>query len=260
MSQVTVKTLHHYSDIGLLKPAEIDPSTNYRFYTVDQLPHIHRIMALKEMGLSLEQIAKMLAEEVSTEEIRGMLRLKQAHIQQNLREEQKRLSMVDFRLRIIDAEGNFAELDVVIKRIEPQRVLSIFVGWQQQMESFVERVKQAVQNNELQFAGMAIDVFHGDEVMRLDSPELGEDQHEILIPVKDAQPGDVVLEGIGVLKLRKAAAIETAATLILHGVDHDEGYEQAALLRISPPTNSLLLPILGSMSTHWSRLAFYRKQ
>ena len=52
LSQVTIKTLHHYDELGLIKPAHTDPISNYRFYTVEQLPRIHRIMALKEMGLS----------------------------------------------------------------------------------------------------------------------------------------------------------------------------------------------------------------
>ncbi len=231
LSQVTVKTLHHYNDLGLLKPAEIDPVTSYRYYTLEQLPRIHRIMALKEMGLSLEQIGQLLTEEVSTDEMCGMLRLKRAEIQQDLREAQKRLSMVDFRLRMIDAEANFPDLDVVIKRVEPQRVLSFFVGRQQKMEPAVVEVNQAIQNGEIHFAGKGIDVFHGDEVIRLESPELGENQHEILLPVRDTQPGDVELKGLGVLKLRQSAAIETVATLILHGADIDRGYEQAALLR-----------------------------
>ena len=81
LSQVTIKTLHHYDELGLLKPARIDPTTNYRFYTVEQLPRIHRIMALKEMGLSLEQIGLLLEKDLSTEEMRGMLRMQQAQIQ-----------------------------------------------------------------------------------------------------------------------------------------------------------------------------------
>jgi DNA-binding transcriptional MerR regulator len=44
--QVTVKTLHHYDDLGLLQPAHIGQFTGYRYYTVEQLPRIHRIMAL----------------------------------------------------------------------------------------------------------------------------------------------------------------------------------------------------------------------
>jgi DNA-binding transcriptional MerR regulator len=71
-------------------PAHIDQETGYRYYTVEQLPRIHRIMALKELGLSLEQIGLMFEEEVPTEQIRGMLRLRQNEIQHSLREEQRR--------------------------------------------------------------------------------------------------------------------------------------------------------------------------
>jgi DNA-binding transcriptional MerR regulator len=78
LGQVTVKTLHHYDDLGLLHPAHIDASTSYRYYTLEQLPRLHRIMALKELGLFLEQIGLLLDKELSTEQIRGMLSLKQA--------------------------------------------------------------------------------------------------------------------------------------------------------------------------------------
>ena len=61
ISQVTVKTLHHYDRIGLLKPAHVDPFTSYRYYTIDQLGQLNRILALKDLGLSLEQIAQLLA-------------------------------------------------------------------------------------------------------------------------------------------------------------------------------------------------------
>jgi len=90
LSQVTVKTLHHYDEQGLLQPAHVDQETGYRYYSVEQLPRIHRIMALKELGLSLEQIGLMFEEEVPTEQIRGTLRLRQNEIQHSLREEQRR--------------------------------------------------------------------------------------------------------------------------------------------------------------------------
>ena len=44
-SQVTVKTLRYYDQIGLLKPAEIDRFTGYRYYSASQLPRLHRILA-----------------------------------------------------------------------------------------------------------------------------------------------------------------------------------------------------------------------
>ncbi|HEY5571976.1 MAG TPA: helix-turn-helix domain-containing protein [Anaerolineales bacterium] len=84
LSQVTVATLHHYDEIGLLKPAQIDRFTNYRYYTLEQLPRLHRIMALMELGLSLEQIDQVINAGLSVEQLRGMLVLKEAEARQRV--------------------------------------------------------------------------------------------------------------------------------------------------------------------------------
>lgn len=56
MNKVTIKTLRHYDDIGLLKPHFIDENNGYRYYTSRQLPRLHQILALKEIGFSLDEI------------------------------------------------------------------------------------------------------------------------------------------------------------------------------------------------------------
>jgi DNA-binding transcriptional MerR regulator len=240
LSQVTIKTLHHYDELGLIKPAHIDPVTNYRFYTVEQLPRIHRIMALKEMGLSLEQIGIMLEKELSTEEMRGMLRFKQSEIQQEMREAQRQLSMVEFRLRMIEAEINFPELDVVMKRLEPLRVLSFFDRPRPDLpmdkllahrERVAGTVRKAIEDGVIQHTGVVCDVFHGETIMFFHAPEVGERQHEILIGVTDSQES-VTLKGIGQLKARNEPAVETAATLFMEPTGDPAGYvEKATLLR-----------------------------
>jgi len=241
LSQVTVKTLHHYDELGLIKPAHIDPHTNYRFYTVEQLSRIHRIMALKELGLSLEQIGLMLDEDLSTEQIRGMLRLKQAEIEQELREEQRQLAMVEFRLRMIEAEINFPDLDVVIKRLEPMRFLSFFDPPLPELpmeellahrERVAATIRKAIEDGVIQHTGVVYDVFHGETIMSFHAPELGERQHEILIGVTDAQES-ITLEGIGQLTARIEPEVETAATLFIKPTPNDiAGFvEPATLLR-----------------------------
>lgn len=239
LSQVTVKTLHHYDELGLIKPSHIDPVNNYRFYEVEQLPRIHRIIALKELGLSLEQISTMLDEEMPTDQIRGMLRLKQAEIQQEMHEAQRQLSMVDFRLRMIEAETNFPDLDVVIKKLKPLRALSFFVetnknrdGGSHSMENAVKTIKQAIADGKIQRTGVEIDVFHGETILPFEAPELGDDQHEILLGVTESQES-LELEGIGSLKIREIPGIETAATLMLTGKGDGrlDMVEKATLLR-----------------------------
>ena len=56
MNRITVKTLRHYDEIGLLKPAYVDEDSGYRYYTSDQLLPLHKILALRDMGFSLEEI------------------------------------------------------------------------------------------------------------------------------------------------------------------------------------------------------------
>jgi effector-binding domain-containing protein len=125
LSLVSVKTLRYYDEMGLLAPVETDRSTGYRYYSLDQLPRLNRILALKDLGFSLEQIAPTLENGVTLEQLRGMLRLKQAEQQQRVQEEQERLVRVEARLRQIEMEADVSKYDVVIKKLEPVKVASI---------------------------------------------------------------------------------------------------------------------------------------
>ena len=53
---LTVKTLRYWSEIGLLIPDEIDRFTGYRYYSTSKIAECSRIIALKELGFSLEEI------------------------------------------------------------------------------------------------------------------------------------------------------------------------------------------------------------
>ncbi len=124
IAQVPGSLLRYYDQIGLLKPAHIDKWTGYRYYSAKQLPHLHRILALKELGLTLDQIARLVDEDISTEEIRGMLILKKAQVEQSLHEEIVRLRHIEARLQQIDA-ANQPAFDIVIKSVPAQRYLSL---------------------------------------------------------------------------------------------------------------------------------------
>jgi DNA-binding transcriptional MerR regulator len=117
LSQVSVKTLRFYDEMGLLKPVEVDRFTGYRYYSTSQLPRLNRILALKELGFSLEQIAAILDEGISLEQLRGMLRLRQAEQQQRVNEEQERLTRIEARLRQIEMEDRMPVYDVVLKTV-----------------------------------------------------------------------------------------------------------------------------------------------
>ncbi|HTK05661.1 MAG TPA: MerR family DNA-binding transcriptional regulator, partial [Ktedonobacteraceae bacterium] len=48
VGQVSIVTLRHYDQYGLLKPNALDPETGYRYYSLEQLPRLNRILALKD--------------------------------------------------------------------------------------------------------------------------------------------------------------------------------------------------------------------
>jgi effector-binding domain-containing protein len=122
---VTVKTLRYYDEIGLLKPVKVDRFTGYRYYSANQLPQLHYIIALKDMGLSLEEIATLVNNSLSPSQMRDIFILKQAELRQRLNEEQKRLGQVEKLLQQIEKEGKMPEYQVIIKKVEPQIFASI---------------------------------------------------------------------------------------------------------------------------------------
>src|SRR5690349_9778780 len=125
MVQVPVPTLRYYDQIGLLKPVEVDRFTGYRYYTVSQLPRLHRILALRGLGFSLEQIADLLEDGLTPEQMRGMLKLRHAQISQQLAEVQSQLTEVEARLHQIEREEQISAYDVVLKQVEPQLVAMV---------------------------------------------------------------------------------------------------------------------------------------
>jgi DNA-binding transcriptional MerR regulator len=124
LAQVSVKTLRYYDELGLLTPARIDRDSGYRYYSASQLPRLHRLLALKDLGFPLEKIAQALDAGVSADALRGMLTLRQAEQAEMLREENERLNRLNTLLRLIEQEGVQAG-EVIVKDVPPQRIASV---------------------------------------------------------------------------------------------------------------------------------------
>ena len=122
LSRVSVRMLRHYDQLGLLKPSRTDNFTNYRYYSADQLPRLNRILALRDLGFSLEQIGNMLDEELSAEQLMGMLKLKRAEIEQQMQVEKLRMARLEARINQMNGQSVPNQYDVVVREIEPQLV------------------------------------------------------------------------------------------------------------------------------------------
>jgi len=128
LAQVTVKTLRYYDEAGLLKPAHVDRDSGYRYFKALQLPRLNRILVLKELGFSLDQIATLIDEGVNEFELQGMLRLRRAEQKSKIEEESSRLAAIEHMIEEIAREG--APLEVVIKESTPAWIVSVRDGIQ----------------------------------------------------------------------------------------------------------------------------------
>jgi effector-binding domain-containing protein len=125
LSQVSVKTLRYYDEVALLKPTQVDEASGYRYYSMAQLRQLHRILALRDLGFSLDQIGYVLEADLSIEELRGMLRLRRAQQQQRLLKEQECLDRVEALLQLIHQENTVNTDAVITKDTVAQRFASI---------------------------------------------------------------------------------------------------------------------------------------
>lgn len=116
---VPIATLRYYDQVGLLKPVEVDRFTGYRYYSATQLPRLHRILALKGLGFSLEQISVLLDEDLSPEQLRGMLRMRHAQISQEIANMQDQLSEVELLIDQIEREPQLSRYDILLKQVDP---------------------------------------------------------------------------------------------------------------------------------------------
>ncbi len=122
LTRVSVRMLRHYDQLGLLEPAHTDVSTSYRYYSADQLPRLNRILALRDLGFSLEQIGGLLDDDLPSTQLLGMLKLKRAEIEQGMQAEQMKLARLEARIGQMDGQAGQAHFDVIVKAVQPQLV------------------------------------------------------------------------------------------------------------------------------------------
>src|ERR1051325_3078776 len=124
IARVSPRQLRHYEALGLFAPERIDAMTGYRYYSARQLPRLNRIIVLKELGLTLDQVGRLLDKDISPEEIHGMLTMKKAQVEQTVRDELSRILSIEDRLKQIEENGALPDRDVVLRSVQAQQFLS----------------------------------------------------------------------------------------------------------------------------------------
>jgi DNA-binding transcriptional MerR regulator len=123
LARVSRRLLQFYDQQGLLTPAWTDPASGYRYYSARQLARLNRILALKELVFSLDDIAQMLHDDITDADIHAMLLAKRAEVERTIQDDVQRLRRIEVRLQQNQLSDD--ALDVVIKSIPASLFLAV---------------------------------------------------------------------------------------------------------------------------------------
>ena len=221
ISLVSVKTLRYYDELGLLKPVEVDPFTGYRMYEFHQLERLHRILALKDLGFSLEEIGQLLSENVTPEQMRGMLKLRRTEARQKVQEEAERLDRVEARLRQIEEEEVMSTYEVVIKRIEPQQVAALrgVVPTPPEQGVLWMELGEYLGAQHARFGGPCLAVYYDEEYRERDWD------------IEVCQPVEGTVKATDRIQVKTLPLVETMACAIHHGPFTKIGEAYTAIMK-----------------------------
>lgn len=221
LGQVSTRMLRHYDKLGLLTPNHIDEWTGYRYYTIDQLGQLNRIIALKELGITLEQIGRLLnsSDRLPVDQLKGMLSMRRAELEQELQRNAQRLREVESRLLQIEQEGQPLPYEVVVKELAPQPLVSLqqIVPSVDQMgyycESMYGRLYTHLEERGIPADGVEITVYHAEEYKEHDlDVETGIGIGDNVLATAVAAPSTD-----DILTFRELPAADLAAALIYEG-------------------------------------------
>jgi DNA-binding transcriptional MerR regulator len=206
-TRVSVKMLRHYDEIGLLRPARIDPANNYRYYSANQLPRLNRIIALKDLGFSLTEIARLLGSDLQEQEISGMFRLRKSEIKQRIRAEERRLLELESRLRMMQMSNAGMGHDIILRSVPAQWIAAIRLRMQagEDFGPLFDEVETYVAGRHARADASPLSIYHDEEY----------DQEET--DVEAAVPLTHSIPARGRITVRELAAEESVACLTYGG-------------------------------------------
>lgn len=213
IANVSIRLLHHYDEIGLFHPAFIDPETGYRYYQTAQIKDLNKILALRDLGLSLDQIKLYIDNDLSPDELRGMLLLKKSQLHQTLNEELVRLRRVEFRLKQLESDEDEAvPNDVIIKAIPAQRYISMRNRAlpTNQFGAFLELLVRGLAERNIALPG-TVTVLEHSETFPEDTFDL---EVGYTLPEQAQLPQSSIVLGGNTLALRELPAVQQMATLL----------------------------------------------
>ena len=125
LAGVSPKVLRTWDAAGLFRPAWVDSTTGYRYYTPAQLPEVRRILALRDVGMGLPEIGRLTS---TGGDLRAALVRRREELEQARRELDRQLAALDIQVGAVGGAGASREggmpatADVVLRSIPAEPV------------------------------------------------------------------------------------------------------------------------------------------
>lgn len=179
LARVTIKTLHHYDEAGLLQPRQVDRQSGYRYYDASQLPTLHRILLLKDLGFSLEQIRDLL--HADAQSLAATLETRRQELAESIAADQSRLRRLEALRLTLDQQGQASQPPVLLRDAPAIEVYSIrerVPHFGLPMQALFETAEAVVATEHARSAASPFTIFHDPDYREQDVDV------EVCIPVK----------------------------------------------------------------------------
>lgn len=215
--RISPRMLRHYEKCGLLAPAGVDPFTGYRQYSAGQIPLAQRIVLLRDLGFSIEEMGDILPRMSDALYLDKVLRTKAAAVQSAIEAEQRKYQRLLAMLDTMREERNIVVYEVELKHIPAVKVLSLRGSIPQYNQEGLlwERLGRYMGERGIPGHSDGYSTYYDAEYQEHD-PDV-----EIAIPV------DALGQSEGDFIFREYPAIPLAATLRFTG-PFDGGYDAAS--------------------------------
>lgn len=120
LAGVSPKVLRSYDALGLFRPVWVDPATDYRYYSPAQLPELRRIVTLRDMGIGLAEIGRLVS---GGADLRSALDRRRLELERERREIDRRLATLDIRVEMSAAGSE--QPDIVVRPLAADAVATL---------------------------------------------------------------------------------------------------------------------------------------
>lgn len=234
LAKVSVRMLRYYDELGLLKPAEVDRFTGYRFYTTSQISHLNKIIKLRDMGFNISEIAAVL-NEVDASAMISRLQSKKRQIEEVISCDMKKIQDIDQLIASFGKEIVNMSYDITIKNVPSYKVVSlrgVIPAYDREGELW-GRLGEFMGRNRINCSGPSFAMYHDGEYKESD------------VDVEVAACIEMLQENREGFTFREVEAVSNMASLMVPGsfrnIDpafkslaewlENNGYEMAGITR-----------------------------